>query len=194
MAHKIEKKVKSVKVKKEVYTDASMTRRLLAYFIDWYVGGLAVSFPISMIAQKLYGTMLRQDIMHFDKPYGLYAGLAGLIFAFLYFVIVPMFVWKGQTFGKRICKIKIVNKDDTCVSWESMILRQVVGIIFVENALVTASAIWHQVATIAFGVDFVTPFKYLGMALVLVSSLLVLFGKEHRAIHDFIGNTKVVNM
>ena len=72
-----------------------------------------------------------------------------------------------------------------------LLLRQVVGIIIVEGSLVSASAIWHQLGTMLTGVDLVTVLMYAGMGISIVSAVLVLVGK-HRAIHDFIGGTKVV--
>ena len=48
--------------------DAGMTRRFIAYLIDWYVGALATALPISMVAMKLYGTVKNQQIMEFAAP------------------------------------------------------------------------------------------------------------------------------
>lgn len=187
------KKIKKEKKEKKVEgKEVSLSRRFLSYIIDWYVGALAVSLPISIISQKLNGTMLKQDIMNFPKPYGMIGGILGLVFAFLYFVVVPACVWKGQTFGKHVCAIKMVTVDDQDVSFMNLILRQVVGIIIIEGALVSASAIWHQIVTMLTGVDIVTPLMYVGFVIGGASALLVGFKKDHRAIHDYIGKTKVV--
>lgn len=185
---------KSKKEKKIVLVDAPLTKRFLSYIIDWYVGALATAFPIAIISQKLYGTMLNQDIIHFPHPLGLLGGILGFICAMLYYIVVPMKNHNGQTLGKKICKIRIVQDNDQDVTMKSMLLRQLVGMIVIEGSLVTASAIWHQIAMILTGFDFVTPLKYVGLALTGVSVLLVAFKKDHRALHDYLGKTKVVEM
>lgn len=179
-------------VRRKVY-DASPSRRFLAYLIDWYVGALATAVPISMIAQKMYGQMERQDIIFFDKPYGLIAGILALICAFLYYVIVPMFVNKGQTFGKKLCKIKIVKMDNSDLSFKDYLLRQVLGIVIVEGVLYSASSILHQVIALTTGINIVKPMMYLGFVIGGVSFLLALFRNDHRAIHDHIAGTKVIS-
>lgn len=57
-----------------------------------------------MISQKLFGSMLKQNILEFPKPYGLIAGCLGFVFALFYFVVVPTWITKGQTLGKKYVK------------------------------------------------------------------------------------------
>ena len=70
-------------------------------------------------------------------------------------------------------------------------LRQVVGIIVVEGALVTASATLRNVVQLTSGVSLAYGL-YVGIVVSLVSVALLWFTKDHRALHDFIGTTKVV--
>lgn len=184
------------KNKKEVrqkISDASPSKRFLAYLIDWYVGALATALPISMIAQKTYGQMERQDIIFFDEPLGLIAGVLALISAFLYYVIVPMYMCKGQTFGKKICNIKMVKIDNSELTFKDYLLRQVVGIILVEGVLYSASSILHQVFALTTGINIIKPLMYIGFVIGGASFLMALFRQDHRAIHDYIAGTKVIN-
>ena len=176
---------------REEYRAASLGRRFGAYLIDWYLGGLATAFPVSMVSMKLFQTVQNQNIMSFPQSLGLIAGGLGLAAAIAYYVLVPAFVWRGQTPGKRLLKLKIVSADQTPVSLSKLMIRQILGMIVIEGGLVTASTLWHQLASSAFHADFVKPLMYLGMAVSIVSSILTLFG-DHRAIHDRIGNTVVV--
>lgn len=180
--------------KKKNYTDASLTKRGLSYLIDWYVGALCAALPISLVSQKLYGTMTKQNLLKIQQPYGAIAGVIGLLLALLYYIYIPYHVYKGQTLGKHICKIKMVQTDDQDVSLKSLILRQGVGIIIIEGALYSASTLWHQLVTLLIHVNVVTPLMYIGLAIGAISTVMVLFTKKHRAIHDYIGNTKVVNI
>lgn len=186
------KKEKVRKEKKYELVDAPASRRFLSYIIDWYVGALATAFPIAIISQKLYGTMLKQDILYFDAPYGLLGGILGLCCAIIYYVLIPLKDHQGQTLGKRLCKIKIVQESGKDITIKNILLRQLLGIIIIEGSLVSASAIWHQIVMILTGIDILTPLKYIGIVLSIVSVLLVLFHKNHRALHDYLGKTKVV--
>lgn len=186
------KVIKDKKEKKIRYEDAPVTKRFISYLIDWYVGALCTAIPISIISQKLTNTMLNQNIVEFQQPYGIIAGILAVLFAIFYFVIVPTYVYPGQTIGKRICKIMIVKNDNEQVTIKNMLLRQLLGIIVIEGVLVSASAIWHEIITIITQTNFVTPLMYAGFVISAISILLYLFKGEHRALHDYLGNTKVV--
>lgn len=172
-------------------TDVNLGKRFLCYLIDWYVGALCSAIPISIVSQKLYKTMLNQSILDFPSPIGLYAGIVSVCFGLFYFLIVPTYINKGQTFGKKICHLKVVQKNGKEVTIKNMFLRQVVGIILIEGCLVTSSAMFHQILTLIFHINFVKPLMYVGIGISLISVALVVFGPEHRAIHDYVGNTKV---
>ena len=98
--------------KRNIYINAPLTRRVLSYFIDWYLGALCAAFPIAVVSQKLYGTMLKQNLLKIQQPYGFIAGIIGVIFALFYYIYIPFFVYKGQTVGKRICKVKIIQNNN----------------------------------------------------------------------------------
>ena len=174
MATKVERKKRNKK-KKYNYIDASMTKRFISYIIDWYVGALCTAIPIAITSQKLTNTMLNQNIVEFEQPYGIISGVIAVLFAIFYFVIVPTYIYPGQTVGKRICKIKIVQNNNEPVTIKNMLLRQLLGIIVIEGVLVTASAIWHEVITIITQINFVTPLMYAGFVVTAVSILLYLF-------------------
>lgn len=186
------KVIKDKREKKIRYEDAPVTKRFISYLIDWYVGALCTAIPISIISQKLTNTMLNQNIVEFQQPYGIIAGVLAVLFAIFYFVIVPTYIYPGQTVGKRICKIMIVKNDNEQVTIKNMLLRQLLGIIVIEGVLVSASAIWHEIITIITQTNFVTPLMYEGFVISAISILLYLFKGEHRALHDYLGNTKVV--
>ncbi len=186
-------KANSIKEKKiDKSKEVSLTSRFLSYLIDWYVGGLCTSIPISIISQKLTNTMLNQNIIEFKEPYGIIAGILAILFAIFYFVIVPTYIYKGQTLGKRICKIKIVQKSNKDITLKNILLRQVLGIMIIEGTLISASAIWHSVLTIITKINFVSPLMYAGFVLTALSIILMLFKGENRAMHDYLAGTKVI--
>ena len=178
------KVVKAKKERKIRYEDAPLVKRFISYLIDWYVGALCTAIPIAIISQKLTNTMLNQNIVEFKQPYGIIAGILAVLFAIFYFVIVPAYIYPGQTLGKKICKIKIVKVNNEQVTIKNMLLRQLLGVI--------VSAIWHELVTIIPQTNFVTPLMYAGFIISGISILLYLFKGEHRTLHDYLGNTKVV--
>lgn len=180
--------------KKKNYTSASLTKRGFSYLIDWYVGALCAALPISLVSQKLYGTMTKQNLLKIEQPYGAIAGVVGIVFALIYYIYIPYHVYKGQTLGKHICKIKIVQENDQDITLKSLILRQGLGIIVVEGALYSVSTLWHQLVTLITHINVVTPLMYAGLVIGAISTIMIVFTKPHRAIHDYIGNTKVVNI
>lgn len=170
---------------------ASLSRRFFAYLIDWYVGGLATALPVAFFSMRQYQTVQNQNIMQFSAPYGVIAGILALICAVLYYAVIPAWGWKGQTPGKRLLHLKIVQADGTDVTPGTIFLRQLVGIIVLEGGLVTASTIWHQVATLLTGVELVKPLMYVGMVVSVISAVLVIT-RNHTAIHDRLAGTQVV--
>ena len=180
--------------KRNIYINEPLTRRVLSYFIDWYLGALCAAFPIAVVSQKLYGTMLKQNLLKIQQPYGFIAGIIGVIFALFYYIYIPFFVYKGQTVGKRICKVKIIQNNNQEVSLKSLVLRQGLGMIVIEGVFVSASALWHQLVSLCIHVNIVSMMMYVGFVVGGISTLMIIFTKEHRAIHDYIGNTKVVSV
>lgn len=170
---------------------ASVARRFFAYLIDWYVGALCSAVPISIVSSQVTGDIANQYLVDFPAPWGYIAGVGALLFAAFYYIAVPLLIWPGQTPGKRLCGIRITLQDGSPVDLPHLALRQIVGVTVLEGVIANASGIWHQMLTMATGVNFVHPLMYAGFAVTLVSCAMILVRKDHRCLHDFIGGTKV---
>lgn len=182
---------KVTKIADRAGAPAPVTRRFFAYLIDWYVGALCTAIPISIVAYQTTGDLTNQYLVDYPHPFGFVAGVLALLFAFAYYILIPLFVWHGQTPGKRLCGIKIVQEDGSPVALPNLALRQIVGVTIIEGVIANASSVWHQMLTIATGVNFVHPLMYVGFAITLVSCFMILIRKDHRCLHDFIGGTRV---
>lgn len=172
--------------------DRTLARRFVAYLLDWYIGGLVTNLPIAIIAARVMEDQSNLYLVEYPHPFGLLAATLGVICACLYYVLVPLLVWRGQTLGKHVLSLSIQQADGSPVTLTHLLLRQLIGIIVIEGGLVTASSVWHQALSIATGINLVTPLMYLGFVVTLVSGLLALVQPDHRCLHDLIGGTRVV--
>ncbi|SHJ95335.1 Uncharacterized membrane protein YckC, RDD family [Clostridium amylolyticum] len=180
--------------KSPISYDVPIWKRLIAYMLDWYLGSLFTSLPMIMIYMKVTDTQeLNVNLFQYPEQYWLLAGGLGLLFAFFYYVFVPLTIWNGQTLGKRWCHFKIVKTDGKNVVFKELFFRQVIGIFLVEGALIFPSSLLRQILSLASNINFITPLMYLGIAVSIISVLFVLFRKDHKAIHDLISNTRVIS-
>jgi uncharacterized RDD family membrane protein YckC len=90
--------------------------RCLAYAVDWLVR-FAVVFGLWMIALRLY------------------SGIAGAVFFIGIFLLewfYPVYfeVWRGgQTIGKKIMKLKVINDDGTPVGFAAALIRNLLRVV-----------------------------------------------------------------
>ena len=178
-------------VAKTVVESASLFRRAGAFAIDWYVGALVMALPVSAIAMHLGRDIADQNILFFEEQWGLIAGLLAVLFGVVYYAVVPL-ITRGQTLGKRICKLRVASKDGSEVSSLALLGRQVLGLMLVEGAAVGTSAVLWRVVCIVTGVDLSTFAMVGGTAAILASIAMAGFSAQHRALHDYAFGTVVL--
>jgi len=174
--------------------DVNVTRRFMAYLADWLLGMFFVAFPVVMLySTAMNTTTVTDDLIKMVYPYNYIGGALALLFSLIYFVIIPWKLWKGQTPGKRMFNIKIVKNNDDDVDLKALLLRQIVGMVLLESVLFTTSNYILKLLTLVSGeIKFMQYPYYVGLIITLISFLLVGFSRSRRAIHDYLGNTKVV--
>ena len=108
-----------LQLKKDIPNDIGWIRRILSYAFDWYIGGMIASLPVIVIYMMLHqdATYIPQNLSIFHAPYNIIAGSLSFIVASGYYVLVPMFVFKGQTLGKKIFHLHPIaySKQFTCI-------------------------------------------------------------------------------
>lgn len=116
--------------------------------------------------------------------------VVSIICYLLYFVVMPLFT-KGQTLGKKLMKIKIVNNDGSEVGTNGLLFRGLIlygilsSIITLILLLVTSKSTYIGTSgniTALFGL------------INIVSFVMILVRKDGRGIHDLLGNTKVISI
>lgn len=111
-----------------------------------------------------------------------------LMLSIAYFVIFQV-LYNGQTLGKKLFKIKVVDEDKKPVSFWAMLVRYM----FIMNILSSVFGILllfiasKKVYIISYLVLVVLDFLFL-----IVTTLFVLYRKDKRGLHDLMAKTMVI--
>jgi len=172
----------------------NLWRRFSAYLIDWLLGTFFAAFPVVMLnGIALNMSDMTDDLLVVPYPYNYIGGALAILFSFIYFVIIPWRVWKGETVGKHMMNLKIVKVNGSEVDFKALVLRQMLGMVLVEGAMFTSSNYLREMLALATGeIKIMQYLYYLGIGMTLISVILVIFTYKNQAIHDRIGETKVI--
>lgn len=170
-----------------------LKRRLFAYILDWYIGALVTMLPISLVSQRLYGTM-KMPIQKFPTQLMIISSILSLFCAFIYYVLVPYKLYSGQTIGKHLCKVKIISTRHERLYFKDIFIRQFICLFFIEGYLISASSLIRQLIVIATKITYMNKIIYVFIGITIFSALLTLFTKEHLALHDYFSHTKVIEI
>jgi uncharacterized RDD family membrane protein YckC len=188
-------KEKLESLKSDIENNNNYLRRLIAYGIDWYIGGVVASLPI-IILYMMHNdnvTYIVQQLSIFTYPLNMIAGSLSFLVAVLYYVVVPACIWKGQTLGKKITHTKIICNNYQEVSAKQIWIRQGVMILLVQGSVFAASRMLHEVLEILTGYNISTIYAYIGLTITTFSVLLVFLLPSKRALHDIVANTRIVH-
>ena len=114
--------------------------------------------------------------------------LVNFVVVVLYFIVLAFYL-KGQTFGKKLLNIRIVNNDNKPVSVNALLVRgiilyslysTIVDLIFV---FILDNDSYYKLHSVMSGISFTVMF---------ISFVMIIFNKDKKGIHDLISKTKVV--
>lgn len=150
----------------------SLTRRLVAYLIDW--GFLSVlTFIITLLLQAAF-------------KIGSITSSGGWIFieVILYFMLVP-YLTNGRTLGKRIGRIKIVADDNSKLRFKSLFVRYAY-LYFIFYGLSWTAQLVQEISNHTTGVTQMTSvFIYLGILFaqfIFVLNIILSFIRKKRVL------------
>jgi uncharacterized RDD family membrane protein YckC len=133
-----------------------------------------------LAAQDLYQedffVALRQAYTRMDATYPLLVASPIVLLAF--YLLVPLLFSHGETLGKKICHLAVINKMGFASSRSQIVLRQLPGIILAFLPFVFLSTI--PAATLVLGAC-------------LLSYVVTLFTPEHKSLADYWAGTLVVD-
>ena len=118
-------------------------------------------------------------------------GILSLITIFLNILYFVVFQLKnnGQTLGKQLLKIKVVDQDDKDLSMNQMIFRSMIINSILTNMISFAILLFTNQNAYFYGAGVIGMFQYL---ILIISGFMVMFGEKSRGIHDVIAHTDVV--
>lgn len=113
--------------------------------------------------------------------------IVSVVINVVYFIIFA-FLNKGQTLGKKVFKIKVVNQDGKNPSIWNMLLRSIwlygiiTGIVNIIGVYVLNVKLFNYTSTTV---------NYIYYGFIIISFFMVIYKKDGRGIHDIIGKTSV---
>ena len=214
IAEEAEKKEKVESNLKKSSTDikAMFSQRVLAFLIDLVLLSMITSImtmfiPVNDTASKLYeeqdsvledyvnGTISMEDYVNqlVDLGYDIsrqtvIISIVAVVISLLYYVVYPCYN-KGQTFGKKLMKIRIKKVNDKELSMNDLLIRSMINNSILVNIINITLVL------------FVTKDLYLGSTslingiqyIVLITSLIMIaFTKKAQGLHDKAAKTEVV--
>ena len=166
--------------------------RGVAYLIDWYVATMFAGIPIVFIGSIVnHTTSVSQDLSKIPAPYNILVALLAIVFYLGYF---ELYVYKGQTFGKRIMKLKVVKNDESDVDFKTILMREGLGIMIVEGYIANSSSYLRQLIQIVTGIPIMDMAVYVFGIISAVSILMGMASPSRKMIHDRIANTHIISV
>lgn len=173
-------------------------RRISAYVIDWTLSGILIGFPGVVIFNLLCGTHELFTSLYVFPAKGLSVGWSYVVCAtslmifLVYFVVIPLKIWRGQTLGKRIFRLRIEHQDNKDLDLRTMLMRQMLGLLLVEGISTLAGTYLRQALTLLIGSYVELPLLAVAYVITMISAVLVFVSKKGLALHDLLARTCVV--
>lgn len=168
--------------------------RIVAYIIDWYVATMVSSIPIVIITSIVnHTTVITQELNKLPLVWGVITGILAIIFYLGYYFVLELKVYKGQTFGKRIMKLKVVKDDGNDVDFKSILLREGLGVMIIEGYLANSSSYLRQIIQLFTDVNIMDISVYLFGIISAISILMGIASPSRKMIHDYIAKTHIIS-
>lgn len=149
-------------------------RRVVANIIDSLLLA-AIGYGLGTLLSETFSSMMGWEI------------LIGFLVALLFYAIPESNLMHGQSFGKRLLKIKVVNKNLESPSFSIALART--ALFFSPVYLIPVAELFIEVSGITG-----TIFRTLSVSLYLIFFYLFIFNsKTKQSIHEILTSTYVVN-
>ena len=188
---------------------ASFLERVGAYFID----AIIISFILTMInmgiptdseltarmteleTQIISNEVDREVVMEeyqnlvYDSQKSMVLSSSIGVAVYIVYFVVFQTMYNGQTFGKKLLKLKVVSQDDSSASMSQMFLRY----LYLSNIFsgILNIVLLYVMSKHGYMVSFLL-LEVFEFIFIITSLLFVLYRKDKRGAHDLMANTKVI--
>ena len=171
--------------------------RFGAYFLDHYLQILLSSIPVFILwainNKSIFSSEQLANIDSLPISWQLPTFLLVIFIMFAYNILLPYFIYEGQTLGKKLIGIKIVKANGEKASLLNYIVRYLAIVILEANTYFSAiGGVLIYFLNKQF--DFAMQWNNVVAIIFVLSAILAALNKERRSIHDFISGTKVINV
>lgn len=171
--------------------------RFGAYFLDHYLQILISSIPVFIlwiIANRSIGS--NDNIANIDTlpiSWQFPAVLLVVLIMMAYNIILPRYIYEGQTFGKKLIGIKIVKKNGEKAGLFNYLVRYLSFMALAANTYFSAigGVMFYFLAK---HFEFAMQWNNILAIIFVLSAIIAASNKDRRSIHDFISGTKVINV
>lgn len=168
-------------------------KRILSTLIDWYIAATLAGIPVLLIySNKTGNSNIAPTLASIPSYWGIIAGILAISICLAYYILVPLKWKRGQTLGKKLLGIKIVNSNSGDVNILNMIKRELLGVTIIEGGIICASEYLREIAAITVGIEIYKILIILSLVVTGASIISLFKNKEGKMFHDILGNTKVV--
>ena len=200
------------KVKKSPDIKAMFSQRVLAFLIDLLLLSIICSLitmfvPVNDTATKLYdeqnrvlegyveGTVSMEEYVNqmVDLGYDIskqtvIISIVGVVISLLYYVVYPCYN-NGQTFGKKLMKIKIKKTNDKELSMNDLLIRSMINNSILVNIVTIALVLFLSKDLYLSTSSLLSSIQYL---VLIISLIMIAFTKNAQGLHDKVAKTEVV--
>lgn len=168
-------------------------RRFIALFIDWYLASALAAIPITFYYRGT-NPITPSDFKLASYPLdsAIFICLFAITIRIIYFCVVPLFVFKGQTLGKKIMKIKIVQTNLKNVTFKNIFLREIIGSTLVEGGIIIMATHIRQLIQLFFPINILQVWSTVALIITFISIIYAYIKTETRMFHDLIGDTIII--
>jgi uncharacterized RDD family membrane protein YckC len=128
------------------------------------------------------------DVVYDIDYSNVFSMITEVVLIILYFIVFQ-FYNKGQTFGKKLMKLRVVStKGDNLtlnqVAYRALIINSILINILILGSLLFLGRDYYYYASLVLQV--------IGSIIIVVTLMMIFFRKDGRGLHDVIAGTKVI--
>ncbi len=200
------------KPKKSHDIKAMFSQRLLAFIIDLVFISMITSIitmfvPVNDTTTKLYeeqnrvlegyvdGTVSMEEYVNqmVDLSYDIsrqtvIVSIVAVVISLLYYVVYPCYN-NGQTFGKKLMKIKIKKTNDKELTMNDLLVRSMINNSILVNIINIILVLFLSKSLYLSTSSVVSSIQYL---VLIISLIMIAFTKNAQGLHDKVCKTEVV--